>query len=89
MSSSLEFKFKAAMLKKGRALLSATFELLQPTNQGKIVRFIHRNHDQTVTDPNLCRSGAWLLSGWPWLQVQKYHKLSRAREDTARSTSVR
>ena len=89
MSSNSEFKFKAAMLKKGRALLSATFELLQPTNQGKIVRFIHHNHDQTVTDPNLCRSGAWLLSGWPWLQVQKYHKLSRAREDTARSTSLR
>ena len=38
MSSSSEFKFKAAMLKKERALLSATFELLQPTNQGKIVR---------------------------------------------------
>ena len=44
------------MLKKGRALLSATFELLQPTNQGKIVRFIRRNHDQTVTDPNLYMS---------------------------------
>ena len=83
MSSSSEFKFKAAMLKKGRALLSATFELLQTKSQGKIVRFIHRSHNQTVSDPNLCRSGAWLLSGWPWLQVQKYYKLSRARGDTA------
>ena len=65
MSSSSEFKFKAAMHdveERAGSVLSATFELLQPTNQGKIVRFIHRNHDQTVTDTNLCRSGAWLLS---------------------------